>query len=121
MNSSVFKLFKWRLSRRPWHSVRSPCSSRRGAHSAQYAVQDIRGRGADRFLFLSSSAIIRTPDWFLLRDFADVGPAHLQPELLPPAKFAAVDPAASCRLFVKEIVAPDATSARVPAGKRIGF
>ncbi len=83
--------------------------------------QDIRGRGADRFLFLSSSAIIRTPDWFLLRNFADVGPAHLQPELLPPAKFAAIDPAASCRLFVKEIVAPDATSARVPAGKRIGF
>ncbi len=84
-------------------------------------LQDIRGRGADRFLFLSSSAIIRTPDWFLLRNFADMGPAHLQPGLLPPAKFAAIDPAASCRLFVKEIVAPDATSARVPAGKRIGF
>ena len=83
--------------------------------------QDIRSRGADRFLFLSSAAIIRTPDWFLLRNFTDVGPAHLQPDLLPERKFAAIDPAASCRLFVKEIVAPDAMSARLPAGRRIGF
>ena len=95
-----------------------------GPHSAApccFCPQDVRTRGIRRLLFLSSSAIIRTSDWFLLRNFADRGPAHTQMALLPAAKAAAVEPARNCRLFVKDILPPDAASAGTPAGKRIGF
>ena len=84
-------------------------------------LQDIRRRGFRRLLFLSSSAIIRTSDWFLLRNFLDCGPAHTQGALLPATKAAQVDPALNCRLFVKDILPPDAASVGTPAGKRIGF
>ena len=81
----------------------------------------MRARGIRRLLFLSSSAIIRTPDWFLLRNFGDVGPAHEHLGLLPVQKAAEVEPHRNCRLFLKDILAPDAASASTPAGKRIGF
>lgn len=88
--------------------------SGRGDSLLDYVEQQARLKGIRRLVLLTT----RTADWFTQRDFVLAGPAWCSP-LLPATRREKVNPARNSQLYVKDLEAPDASTAA--PGERIGF